>query len=90
MTFKTLTDLYQHFDELVAQDADGDILFASSYLRGFIALAASEFGDESQPLSQALAENISDKVHQARAELAPDDRNLVKQYWQSLAENFVA
>ena len=31
----------KHFDQLVMNDADADILFASSYIRGFISLAAA-------------------------------------------------
>ena len=88
MSFNTLAELYQHFDELVEQGADGDILFASSYLRGFIALAGSEFGDESQLLSKALADNISAKVYEARAELTPNDRILVNDFWQTIAIKF--
>lgn len=90
MKINTLADLYQYFDQLVEQDAESDILFASSYLRGFIALSASDFGDESQPLSKILAESIGEKVYQARAELTPDDRTLVNKYWQGLSEYFSA
>lgn len=90
MNFSTLTELYQHFDELVEQDAHADILFASSYLRGFIALAGSEFGDESQQLTTELAQSISDKVHEARAELTPNDRGLVNEFWQDIATKFTA
>lgn len=90
MKINTLADLYQYFDQLVEQDAESDILFASSYLRGFIALSASDFGDESQSLSKILAESISEKLYQARAELTPDDRALVNKYWQGLSEYFSA
>lgn len=89
MSFATLTDLYQHFDVLAEQDADADVLFASSYLRGFIALIASEFGDESQPLSQQLAKRISEQVYQSRTELSPADRILVNEYWQALTSHFI-
>jgi hypothetical protein len=87
--FTNLTELYQYLDELVCQDICADELFASSYLRGFISLAASDFGDESQSLTIQLAELISDKVKQARTELSPDDRAIVNNYWQQLKGNFV-
>ena len=88
MNFTNVAGLYQYFDELVDQDADADILFASSYLRGFIALAASEFGGESQWLTAELAKNISEKIYQARSELNPADRALVNEYWQQLTAKF--
>ena len=84
MQFETLAKLYQHFDDLADQDASSDILFASSYIRGFIGLSASEFGDEQQRLSLPLAENVSRKLHEARTELSPQDRIIVKGYWQSI------
>ncbi|MGJ8691167.1 MAG: YfcL family protein [Thalassotalea sp.] len=88
MSFTTVSQLYAHFDQLVDQDADADILFASSYLRGFIAISACEFGDESQGLTQVLADDISAKLYDARSELTPSDRQLVNQYWQDLTAEF--
>jgi len=88
MKFENLASLYQYFDQLAEQDANSDILFASSYIRGFIGLSASNFGDEQQALSLALAEDISEQLHQARAELTPQDRAIVNQYWQELNINF--
>ncbi len=82
--FKSLAELYQYLDDLVCQDVSADELFASSYLRGFISLSASDYGDESQPLTTGLADNISDKVYQARTELSPTDRMIVNNYWQQL------
>ncbi len=88
MKFNTLTELYQYLDDLVCQDVCADELFASSYLRGFISLSASDFGDESQSLTAQLAEAVSDKVQQARAELSPNDRIIVNNYWQKLKAAF--
>ena len=88
MTFTNLSGLYEYLDELVAQDASADDLFASSYLRGFISLSASQFGDESQLLTKRLAEDIADKVQAARSELTPADRVIVNEYWQSLVTAF--
>lgn len=90
MKFQNLTQLYQFLDDLVANDASSDELFASSYLRGFISLSASQFGDESQELSKELANDISEKVQAARTELSPDDRVIVKQYWAELSQAFTA
>lgn len=88
MQFKNLAELYQYFDELAEQDAESDVLFSSSYIRGFIGLSASKFGDEQQPLSLALAEDVSESLQQSRAELTPSDRELVKQYWQEMLIHF--
>ncbi|MBO9491726.1 YfcL family protein [Endozoicomonas sp. G2_1] len=83
-----LEQLYQYFDDLVSRDADSDTLFASSYLRGFIALAASQFGDEQQTLGAELVEDVSEKLAQARTELTPQDREIVQQFWQQLQTYF--
>lgn len=88
MKFENLAGLYQYFDQLAEQDANSDILFASSYIRGFIGLSASKFGDEQQVLNLALAEDINDQLHQARAELTPQDRAIVNQYWHELITHF--
>lgn len=88
MQFKNLTELYQYFDDLVNQESDADDLFASSYIRGFIALVASDFGDESQALTASLAEQITEKLSQAKTELSPQDRVIVNQYWQQLNAAF--
>lgn len=90
MQFENLTALYHYLDEQVSQDVSADELFAGSYLRGFISLAGSEFGDESQALTQALADNISEKLQAARSELSPQDRQIVQDYWQHLNSAFTA
>ena len=84
MQCENLMSLYQCFDDMAASDADNDALFASSYIRGFISLAASDFGDEQQALSQALADKVSEQLHEARTELTPQDRAIVNQYWHEL------
>lgn len=88
MEINKLAELYQYLDDLVCQDVSSDELFASSYLRGFISLAASEFGDESQLLVQPLAEDISKRVDEAKTELTPADRVIVNNYWQELKAYF--
>ncbi len=90
MQFENLTALYHYLDEQVANDISADELFASSYLRGFISLASSEFGDESQALTKALADNITEKLQAARTELSPQDRQIVQDYWQQLNTAFSA
>lgn len=89
MKFENLTALYQYFDELAEQDSDSDILFATSYIRGFISLAASEYGHEDQPLTKALAKNITAKIYEARTELSPQDKQIVNGYWEWLSALFV-
>lgn len=88
MTFENLTALYHYFDSLAEQDADSDILFATSYIRGFISLAASEYGSEEQALSLQLANDITEKLHEARTELSPQDKVIVNQYWDELKVSF--
>jgi hypothetical protein len=90
MQFENLTALYHYLDEQVAQDVSADELFAGSYLRGFISLAGSEFGEESQALTKALADSISEKLQAARTELNPQDRQIVQDYWQYLQTAFNA
>jgi hypothetical protein len=85
---ETLAHLYQYFDQLAEQGVDSDTLFASSYIRGFISLAASEYGDEQQVLSIALSDNVTGQLHQARSELTPQDRLIVSEYWQKLQTKF--
>ena len=89
MNISTLGQLYQYFDDMVCQDCSSDELFASSYLRGFIALAACQFGDDKQLLSLALADDVSDKVSAARTELTPQDREIVNHYWFGLKQVFI-
>lgn len=88
MNFDNLTSLYAYFDNLVEQEVDADILFASSYIRGFVALAAAELGDEQQPLSINLAKKISEQLTSAKSELNPQDQVIVNNYWQSLLPAF--
>ena len=89
MKFINLTELYEYFDQLAVNDADADILFASSYIRGFISLVAAEFGDDSQALTQQLAELINTQLAQAKTELTPQDQAIVNNYWQQIKPVFV-
>ena len=82
----TLAQLYQYLDSLFEQDIDSDTLFASGYLRGFIALAATDFGDEQQLLTAQLIQEVSDKITAAKAELSPQDSVIVSNFWLNLQE----
>ncbi len=88
MAKKKLIDLYQYFDQLVEQSNEQDILFASSYIRGFIALEAVNFGDESQLLTQQLYQIVSDKIKQAKNELTPQDQAIVQNFYTALKPYF--
>jgi len=88
VNFENLTALYVYLDDLFCQDVSADQLFASSYLRGFISLSASGFGDDSQPLTKELSDIISQKIVDARAELSPADRAIVNNYWFELKAAF--
>jgi len=82
----TISDLYQHLDSLFDQDVDSDTLFASGYLRGFISLSATSFGDEQQLISTKLVETITEKLAQSKSELSPQDNVIVQNFWYVLHE----
>jgi len=89
MTFENLTALYAYFDQLAEQDENDDLLFASSYVRSFIALNASLLGDESQALSSELARMVSENIIEAKNELSPQDQAIVNEYWQQIKLSFI-
>jgi len=82
----TLEQLYQYFDSLFEQDVNSDILFASGYVRGIIALVATNFGDEQQTLTIQLMKAVSDKIIAAKSELSPKDSVFVSNFWLNLQE----
>ncbi len=82
----TVAELYQYLDNLFDQDVDSNTLFASGYLRGFISLSATEFGDEQQTICPALLVAISEQLSQAKAELSPQDNVIVQNFWLALQE----
>jgi len=84
----TVAELYQYLDDLFDQDVDSDTLFASGYLRGFISLSATDFGDEQQLISTALIDSISNKLVQAKAELSPQDHLIVQNVWLRIQAMF--
>jgi len=84
MAQKTLTDLYHYFDGLFDQDASQDTLFASSYVRGFIAVEAVAFGDDSQILTTTLYQQVLAKMNVAKTELSPQDRAIVENFYLEL------
>jgi len=88
MSIQNLNALYQYFDDLCLKENNEDELFASSYIRGFIALLASQYGDETQPLSKALSNDISEKLTTSRSELTPQDQQIISNYWSELKLNF--
>ena len=88
-SFESIAALYQYLDNLFDQENTDDQLFASSYLRGFISISVSEFGDESQVPSKALAASIDEKLLAARTELSPQDRQIVQDYWLALKQTFI-
>ncbi|HBY87610.1 MAG TPA: hypothetical protein DEO86_17260 [Colwellia sp.] len=83
-----VADIYLYFDGLFERDdIDGDTLFASSYLRGLISLVATEYGDESQAISSALIEGVTQKIILAKTELAPQDYAIVNNFWLGMQKN---
>ena len=88
MSKMTLESLFQKLDDLVEKGASADDLFASSYIRGFIALSAGQFGGEQQSLSIELAQSVEKGLQEAKTELTPQDRVIVTNYWQTLKLNF--
>ena len=96
MQFQNLSSLYQFLDDICIKEQPSehysiaDELFATSYIRGFITLAAAEYGDDTQTLTKCLGENISEQIHTAKSELTPQDQFIIKQYWQELQKAFVS
>ncbi|TPH19207.1 YfcL family protein [Litorilituus lipolyticus] len=84
----TVESLYHYLDSLFDQEVDDDTLFASGYIRGFISLAASQFGDEQQSISEELVNAIAKELHEAKKELSPQDSVIVQNFWQQLQSKF--
>ena len=87
---RSVNELYLYLDNLFEQDVDSDTLFASGYLRGFISLAATDFGDEQQLISAALIKLISEKLSQAKTELNPQDNVIVQNFWLDLQQAMIS
>ncbi|WP_068545653.1 YfcL family protein [Thalassotalea crassostreae] len=79
----TLEHLNMFFDSLIELD-DDDILFASSYIRGFVEVAAVDFGDEEQVLSQPLYDLVTNQLIIAKGELSKQDAEIVDSFWQKI------
>lgn len=90
MSIPNLSAFYQYLDDLCLKENNDDELFASSYIRGFIALSAGEFGDETQGLSEGLANSVSEKLQASRSELTPQDQQIIINYWETLKAYFTA
>ena len=82
-----LAILYHYFDSLF-DDGDADTLFASSYIRGILSLAAASYGDDEQLLSMALANDVTEKLKESKSELTPQDQHIVNTFWQQLLPRF--
>lgn len=88
-TLNTVADLYQYLDSLFDQEVNSDTLFASGYLRGFISISATEFGDEQQIISPSLVAAVADNLRKGKTELNPQDQQVVQNFWSSLNKLFV-
>lgn len=86
----TISDLYQHLDNLFDQNVDSDTLFASGYLRGFISLAASNSGDEQQIISTSFVNRVTEKLADAKTELSPQDNVIVQNFWLGLQQAIIS
>ena len=82
---KTIDEIYQAFDQLVESD-DADLLFASSYLRGFISLCCAQVDAVTSTLTPALASDIEQQLTAAKNELNPHDQSLVSDFWQQVKQ----
>ncbi len=95
MHFQDLSSLYQFLDDICIKEIPSehlslaDELFATSYIRGFITLAAAEYGDDSQVLTKILSDDISEQIQSAKSELTPQDQYIIKHYWQELKKVFI-
>jgi len=94
MQFQNLSSLYQFLDDICIKEVPSehyslaDELFATSYIRGFVTLAAAEYGDDSQVLTKVLGDDISKQIKAAKSELTPQDQYIINQYWQELKKAF--
>lgn len=84
---ESLEQLFCYFDGLIELDCD-DQLFASSYLRGFLEVAAIEFGTLEQSLSIALFSQVDRQLKAAQGELSEQDKIFVSNFWQSIKPYF--
>lgn len=82
----TVAELYLYLDALFELDADSDTLFAGSYLRGFISLVATDYGDENQIISSQLIKGVTAKAGQSKIELSPQDYAIVTNFWLELQQ----
>ncbi|WNC73495.1 YfcL family protein [Thalassotalea psychrophila] len=84
-----LEQLFGYFDGLIELDCD-DQLFAASYLRGFIEVAAVEYGELDQLLVFPLYTKVDQQVIAAQSELSEQDQVIVSAFWQSIKPRFKA
>lgn len=66
------------------ESASDDELFAGGYLRGHISLAAAACEDAGIDELSELKLCIEKSLEEARSELAPSDRVIVLQLWETL------
>ncbi|WNC67455.1 YfcL family protein [Thalassotalea nanhaiensis] len=84
---ENLEQLFCYFDGLIELDCD-DQLFASSYLRGFLEVAAVEFGHQQQPLSTNLYSYVDKQILAAQDELSAPDQAIVVEFWRAIKPMF--
>ncbi|MGP8309045.1 YfcL family protein [Vibrio sp. YIC-376] len=66
------------------ETASDDELFAGGYLRGHISLSAASCEEDGINDIDELKARIANSLDEARTELSPSDRIIVKDLWQEL------
>ncbi|EGR2270369.1 YfcL family protein [Vibrio parahaemolyticus] len=66
------------------ENASDDELFAGGYLRGHISLSAASCEEDGINDVEELKSRIANSLEEARAELTPADRVIVRDLWQEL------
>ncbi|SHI08711.1 YfcL family protein [Ferrimonas marina] len=79
---------HQWVAELLEQGSDDEV-FASGYLQGHFAVVLSELEQETQPQLTQLQAQMSERLAQARTELAPDDLALIQHAWSQLEQRLL-
>ncbi len=83
-------NLCHHWVEELLEQGSDDQVFASGYLQGHFAVVLSELEGEPDIQWSALEGKMTERLEQAKGELAPPDLVLVQGAWQQLSERLQA
>ncbi|PSW65251.1 hypothetical protein C0W88_09230 [Photobacterium leiognathi subsp. mandapamensis] len=89
MTLDYEQKLLDYLDSLI-ESADDDELFAAGYLSGHITLSISYCEEHNLSTVDAVDEQVYSSLVEAQKELAPRDRELVLELWNSAKQAVLA